>query len=71
MKIPNSLKFITGEARLYALMSAEYDILVFEAYGNVRIPSGPSKAFPPFVKEVKRWRVGNLKSIQDVPSSSG
>lgn len=71
MKIPGSIRFITGEARLYALMSGEYDVLVFEAYGNVRIPHGPNKAFPPFLKEIKRWKVGNLESIQDVPSNSG
>ena len=71
MKIPDTISFISGEARLYALVSGEYDVLVFEAYGNVRIPHGPNKAFPPFLKEIKRWRVGNLENTQDVPSSLG
>ena len=71
MKIPDSIKIITGEARLYAVVSAMYDILIFEAYGSVRIPYGPKKVFPPFQKEIKRWKVGDLESIQDVPDTSG
>ena len=71
MKIPNSVKVINGEARLYVVASGEYDILVFEAYGSVHIPYGPSKTFPRFKKEIKRWKVGNLKSIQDMPNTSG
>ncbi len=70
MKIPDSIKIINGEARLYVVASGEYDILVFEAYGSVHIPYGPTKKFH-FKKEIKRWKVGNLSSIQDVPNNSG
>ena len=71
MKIPGSIKIISGEARLYAVASAEYDVLVFEAYGSVHLPYGPDKIFPPFKREIKRWMVGDLESIQDVPNNSG
>ena len=71
MKIPDSIKVVNGEARLYVVASGEYDILVFEAYGSVQIPYGPSKVFPDFKKEIKRWKVGSLESIQDIPNNSG
>ena len=71
MKIPDSIKIISGEARLYAVVSAQYDVLIFEAYGSVHIPYGPNKVFPPFQKEIKRWKAGDLESIQDVPDNSG
>ena len=71
MKIPDSIKVINGEARLYVVASGAYDILIFEAYGSVHIPYGPSKKFPPFKKEIKRWKVGNLQSIEDIPDNSG
>ena len=71
MKIPNSIKIINGEARLYVVASGEYDVLIFEAYGMVHIPYGPSKTFPHIKKEIKRWKVGNLESIEDIPNNSG
>ena len=71
MKIPESIKVINGEARLYVVASGEYDILVFEYYGSVVIPPIPVKTYPRFLVEIKRWKVGNLKSIQDVPNNSG
>lgn len=71
MKIPDSIKIINGEARLYVVGSGEYDILIFEAYGSVNIPHGPHKVFPVFKKEIKRWKVGNLESIEDVPNNLG
>lgn len=71
MKIPDSIKIINGEARLYVVASGEYDVLIFEAYGSYHIPHGPSKVFPDFKKEIKRWKVGNLESIQDIPNNSG
>ncbi|KAF6219696.1 hypothetical protein HO133_004165 [Letharia lupina] len=71
MKIPNSIQIINGEARLYVVQSGGYDVLIFEAYGSTHIPGGPNKVFPVFKKEIKRWEVGNLKSIQDVPNISG
>ncbi|CAF9932827.1 MAG: hypothetical protein ALECFALPRED_005387 [Alectoria fallacina] len=71
MKIPDSIKIINGEARLYVVASGEYDVLIFEAYGMVHIPYGPSKTFPHIKKEIKRWKVGNLQSIEDIPNNSG
>lgn len=71
MKIPDSLKIIDGEARLYVVKSGEYDVLIFEAYGSVHAPSEPTKVFPPFKKAIKRWKVGNLDSMQEVPNISG
>lgn len=71
MQIPASIKIVEGEARLYVVESGAFDILVFESYGSVHIPSGPSKVFPHFVKPIKRWKAGVLNSIQDVPKNSG
>ena len=71
MKIPDSIKVINGEARLYVVESGEYDILIFEAYGTAHVPYGPTKKFGPLQKEIKRWRVGSLPSIEDVPNNSG
>ena len=71
MKIPDSIKIINGEARLYVLASGEYNILVFESYGTVQVPSGPTKQFSLFRRELKMWKAGNLQSIQDVPNNSG
>ena len=71
MKIPDSIKIVNGEARLYVVASGIYDILVFEAYGTVNIPYGPSKKFGPFKKEIKRWKAGHLQSIEDIPNTSG
>ncbi len=71
MKIPKSIQVTNGEARLYVVESGEYDILVFDAYGSVVIPPIPGKTYPRLLKEIKRWKVGNVKSIQDVPNNSG
>ncbi len=70
MKIPESIKVINGEARLYIVGSGVYNILVFEAYGNF-LPSHPTKVIPNFKKEIKRWKVGNLETVQNVSNSSG
>ncbi len=70
MKIPESIKIISGEARLYVVASGVYNILVFEAYGSF-LPSQPTKVFPYFKKEIKRWKVGNLETVQGVSNSSG
>lgn len=69
MKIPDSIKTINGEARIYVVATAGYDLLIFEAYGSF-LPSGPTN-IPVFKREIKRWKVGVLNSIQDVPNSSG
>ena len=69
MKIPDSIKTINGEARMYVVASGGYDVLIFEAYGSF-LPSGPTN-IPVFKREIKRWKVGVLQSIQDVSNSSG
>ena len=69
--IPGTGKVVDGEARLYVLGIGQYNILVFEAYGSVHVSNGPGRAFPPFKKQIKRWRAGDLRSIQDVPNNSG
>ena len=69
--IPGKLKVIDGEARLFVVRSGQYNILVFEAYGSVHISSGPGRTFPLFLKQLKRWRAGDLSSIEDVPNNSG
>ena len=71
MKIPDSIQAISGEARLYVVSSGQYQVLVFEAYGSVQVPKKQSQVFSPFQKELKRWRVDDLKSIEDVPDISG
>lgn len=64
MKIPASIKVLDGEARLYVVPSGKYDVLVFEAYGNVHSPQ-VSKSVPLFKKEIKRWRAGTLVASSD------
>ncbi|CAF9911013.1 hypothetical protein IMSHALPRED_009896 [Imshaugia aleurites] len=71
MKIPDSTKVVIGEARMYVVESGEYDVLIFEAYGTVHLPYGPIRIFPDFKQEIKRWEIGKLSSIQDVPNTSG
>ena len=70
MKIPASIKVVDGEARLYVVASGQYQILVFEAYGSVNVPKGQGQLFSPFKRQIKRWRMGDLNSIQDVPDAS-
>lgn len=71
IKIPPSTGVVVGEARLYVVMSEGYEILALESYGNVNIPGAATQPFPDFVKAIKRWRVGDLTSIEDVPNNSG
>ena len=71
MKIADSSKIMQGEARLYLVKSGEWIVLVFEAYGSVHLPFASTKQIPPFAKAIKRWKTGNLMTIQDVPSTSG
>ena len=71
MKIADSANIMQGEARLYTVKSGEWILLVFEAYGSVHLPSAPIQKFAPFAKAIKRWKFGNLMTIQDVPSTSG
>ena len=71
LTIPKKEKIIDGEARLYVVTSGAYEVLEFEAYGSVHFPSTQSKKFPSFTKEIKRWKVGQLNSIEDVPNNSG
>lgn len=59
MHIPASIKVLDGEARLYVVRSGKYDVLVFEAFGNVNTRQ-VSKSVPPFKQEIKRWRAGTL-----------
>ena len=71
MKIPPAAGVITGEALLFSTRSGLYDVLIFQAAsGVVKIPGGPSKSFDAFAKAIKRWKHGNLKSIEDVPNNS-
>ena len=71
MKIADSSNIMQGEARLYTVKSGEWIVLVFEAYGSVHLPFTSTKNFPPFAKALKRWEAGNLRTMQDVPSTSG
>ena len=71
MKIPPSIQVVDGEAQLYVVASGEYDFLVFETYGSVHIAPGPPSSFGPFAKRIKKWKVGNLANIQDVPNNPG
>lgn len=64
MKIPAGTKVMDGEARLYVVKSGNYEVLVFEAYGNVHLPQ-VSKSVPSFKKEIKRWRAGTLIASSD------
>lgn len=69
MQIPAGIKVLDGEARLYVVASGKYDVLVFEAYGNVHSPQ-ISKSVPPFKKEIKRWRAGTLIASSDSGASN-
>ena len=61
-----------GETALYVGPSQGYLVLVFEARsGSIHVPQGPSATFPAFSKAIKRWRVGSLGSLEDVPNNSG
>lgn len=71
MKIPESIKVTSGEARLFVVVSGGYDILMIEAYGSVNVPSSPATRFPDFTQPIKRWKTGDLASIEDVPNNSG
>ena len=66
MRIPDSMKVVNGEARLYVASGRGYEVLVFEMYGSVQQPGGPSKVFPHILMEIKRWKAGNIASIQGV-----
>lgn len=71
MKISSETQVITGEAELMLVQSGQYDVLVFQAAsGVIRIPGGQVKNFRAFKKDIKRWKHGNLNSIEDVPSNS-
>ena len=71
MKIADNSKIMDGEARLYVVQNGEWIVLVFEAYGSVHLPFTSTKQFPPYVKAIKRWKVGSLTTMQDVPNTSG
>lgn len=73
MKIPATIHIITGEAVLYAQVDpddADYDALVFEAYGAVSI-KGSTVKFPDFKRTIDRWYVGDVKSIKSVTGGAG
>ena len=71
MKIADSSNIMQGEARLYVVESGEWMVLVFEAYGSVHLPFTAAKEILPYAKAIKRWKVGNLRTMQDVPNTSG
>ena len=71
MKITDSSNVMKGEAKLYVVQSGEWIVLMFEAYGSVHLPSSSTQTFSQYTKAIKRWKVGNLKTMQDVPNTSG
>lgn len=71
MKISDTSDIMKGEAKLYVVQSGEWIVLFFEAYGSVHLPSASTKQFAPYAKAIKRWKVGYLKTMQDVPNTSG
>ena len=71
MRPSASNKVFKGELALYVGLSQGYLVLVFEARpGSINVPPRSSASFPAFSKAIKRWKVGSLGSLEDVPNNS-